>query len=81
MLKDVFLYRFNIHWDWKKKQWIQTYKLTNLKVASDQYCAAVIGAQPGYSNSDVTDNMLYAGGEVSKDSLELDRMKAEWRRM
>ena len=44
----------------------QLQELTGLKVVSDQSCAATIGSQPGYSNSDVTDDMLCAGGEVSK---------------
>ena len=47
----------------------QLQELVGLKVLSDQSCAAAIGSQPGYSNSDVTDDMLCAGGEVSKDSL------------
>ena len=46
----------------------QLQELTGLKVVSDQSCASSIGSQPGYSNSDVTDDMLCAGGEVSKDS-------------
>ena len=44
----------------------QLQELTGLKVVSDQSCAAAIGSQQGYSNSDVTDDMLCAGGEVRK---------------
>ena len=47
----------------------QLQELTGLKVISDQSCATAIGSQPGYSNSDVTDDIICGGGEVIKDCL------------
>ena len=46
---------------------LQLQELPGLPVVSDQSCATSIGSQSGFSESDVTSDMLCAGGEQGKD--------------
>jgi hypothetical protein len=50
----------------------QLQELTGLAVVSDQSCASAIGSVGGYSESDVTQDMLCAGGERGKDGCQGD---------
>merc|ERR1719347_781370 len=45
-------------------------ELAGLAVVSDQTCAAAIATQGGYSQEDVTKDMLCAGGEQGKDGCQ-----------
>ena len=50
----------------------QLQELPGLVVVSDQRCGAAIGSVTGYSESDVTQDMLCAGGERGKDECKGD---------
>ena len=50
----------------------QLQELHGLAIVSDQSCAAAIGSVGGYSESDVTQDMLCAGGERGKDGCQGD---------
>ena len=50
----------------------QLQELHGLAIVSDQSCAAAIGSVGGYSESDVTQDMLCAGGEQGKDGCQGD---------
>ena len=47
-------------------------QLAGLTVVSDESCGAAIGSVGGYSASDVTQDMLCAGGEQGKDGCQGD---------
>ena len=47
-------------------------ELGGLEVVSDQQCQASIGAVAGYSSSDVSSDMLCAGGNRGKDACQGD---------
>ena len=47
-------------------------ELDNLNILPDDFCGLIIGSQPGYSASDVTSDMLCAGGEAGKDGCQGD---------
>ena len=47
-------------------------ELDNLPIVSDASCGSSIGSVPGYSASDVTSDMLCAGGEAGKDGCQGD---------
>ena len=47
-------------------------ELGGLEVVSDQQCAASIGAVGGYSSSDVSSDMLCAGGNQGQDACQGD---------
>ena len=44
-----------------------------MTIVSDTACGAAIGAVNGYSSSDITSDMLCAGGEAGKDGCQVDR--------
>ena len=47
-------------------------ELSGLAVYTDEECASAIGSVQGYSASDVTADMLCAGGEAGKDGCQGD---------
>jgi len=47
-------------------------ELDGLTIVSDTACGAAIGAVNGYSSSDITSDMLCAGGEAGKDGCQGD---------
>ena len=47
-------------------------ELAGLVVVSDEDCGAAIATQGGYSEADVTQDMLCAGGEQGKDGCQGD---------
>ena len=47
-------------------------ELAGLVVVSDEDCSAAIATQGGYSEADVTQDMLCAGGEQGKDGCQGD---------
>ena len=56
----------------KKNLASQLQELAGLAVVSDESCGAAIGSVGGYSASDVTQDMLCAGGEQGKDGCQGD---------
>ena len=47
-------------------------ELDNLPIVSDASCGSSIASMPGFSASDVTSDMLCAGGEAGKDGCQGD---------
>ena len=47
-------------------------ELEGLTVVSDSQCGAAIGAVQGYSSSDISSDMLCAGGEQGRDACQGD---------